>query len=58
MHAALGRSGQTISGDIRSRVSVWFVGEAILYEILRADVVRVQNKEIGFAFLEPGARQK
>ena len=58
MHAALGRSGQTMSGDIRSGITVWFVGEVILYEILGADVARIWNDESGFALLEPGARAR
>ncbi len=58
IHAALGRSGQTMSGCLRPGVTTWLVGEAILYEITGADVVRVSDKESGFALLEvePGGK--
>ena len=55
LHASLGRSGQTVSGDIRTGVKVWLVGEVILYEIKGADVMRVWDEESRFALLEPGA---
>lgn len=53
IHAALGCSGQTLSGDIRTGVTVWLVGEVIIYEIRNAAVKRIWNKESGFALLEP-----
>lgn len=52
IHAALGRSGQTITGCLRKGVSTWLVGEAILYEIVGAQVARVKDKESGFELLE------
>ena len=52
IHAALGRSGQTMSGCLRPGVTTWLVGEAILYEIVGADVKRVRDKESGFELLE------
>lgn len=58
MHASLGRSGHTLSGDIRSGITVWLIGEAIIYEICDADVARIQNEETGFAFLEPGIKRQ
>lgn len=54
IHAALGRSGQTITGCLRNGVSTWLVGEAILYEIVGAKVARVKDKESGFELLEIG----
>ena len=53
IHAALGRSGNTMSGCLRPGVTTWLVGEAILYEILGAKVTRVRDEESGFALLEP-----
>jgi predicted DNA-binding protein with PD1-like motif len=53
MHAALGRSGQTMTGCLRPGVSTWLVGEVILYEILSAKVTRVKDEKSGFALLEP-----
>lgn len=52
IHAALGRSGQTITGCLRYGVSTWLVGEAILYEIVGVKVARVKDKESGFELLE------
>jgi len=53
IHAALGRSGQTMTGCLRPGVTTWIVGEAILYEILGAKVARIKDKKSGFALLEP-----
>jgi predicted DNA-binding protein with PD1-like motif len=53
IHAALGRSGQTLTGCLRPGVATWLVGEAILYEIIAAKAVRIRDKESGFALLEP-----
>ena len=55
IHAALGRSGKTMSGCLRPGVTTWLVGEVILYEILDAKVARIKDAESGFALLEPGA---
>jgi predicted DNA-binding protein with PD1-like motif len=54
IHAALGRSGQTMSGCLRPGVTIWLVGEVILYEILGAKAARVRDSESGLALLEPG----
>jgi len=53
IHAALGRSGQTMTGCLRPGVTTWLVAEAILYEILGAKVSRRKDKKSGFALLEP-----
>lgn len=55
IHAALGRSGKTTTGCLRPGVGTWLVAEAILYEILDANVARVMDSESGFQLLEPGA---
>jgi uncharacterized protein len=34
LHGALGRAGQTMAGCFQNGVSVWLVGEAVIYEIL------------------------
>jgi predicted DNA-binding protein with PD1-like motif len=52
IHAALGRSGKTTTGCLRPGVTTWVVGEAIIYEILGADVSRVTDEATGFALLE------
>jgi uncharacterized protein len=53
MHAALGRSGQTMAGCLRPGVTTWLVGEVILYEILGAKVARLKDKKSGFDLLQP-----
>jgi len=57
IHAALGRSGKTMTGCLRPGVTTWLVGEVILYEILGVDVARVRDKESGFELLKLGASQ-
>lgn len=52
IHAALGRSGNTMTGCLRPGVSTWLVAEVILYEILGANVARVHDPESGFALLQ------
>lgn len=52
MHAALGRSGHTLSGDIRNGVAVWLVGEAIIYEIKGVALRRVRHPDIKLTLLE------
>ena len=54
IHAALGRSGQTITGCLRPGVTTWVVGETIIYELLGANAVRVSSKDTGFELLEVG----
>ncbi|MFC1926229.1 PPC domain-containing DNA-binding protein [Chloroflexota bacterium] len=58
IHAALGRSGKTTTGCLRTGVKTWLVGEAILYEIVGAKVARITDAESGFKLLEPGASPK
>jgi predicted DNA-binding protein with PD1-like motif len=55
IHAALGRSGQTLTGCLRQGVDTWLVGEVILYEITGAKVKRMVDNKSGFELLEPGA---
>ncbi len=54
IHAALGRSGQTITGCLRPGVKTWLVGEAILIEITGATAARIKDAQSGFALMEPG----
>lgn len=52
IHAALGRSGRTLTGCLRPGVSTWLVGEAIITEITGVRVMRRHDSESGFALLE------
>jgi predicted DNA-binding protein with PD1-like motif len=53
IHAALGRSGGTMTGCLRHGVSTWLLGEVVLYEILGARASRIVDKASGFALLTP-----
>ena len=52
IHAALGRSGQTMTGCLRPGVTTWLVGEAVIYEILGTNAARLPDKDSGFNLLE------
>jgi uncharacterized protein len=51
MHAALGRSGNTMAGCIRPGVSTWLVGEAVIYEIEGSRARRLKDEKSGFSLL-------
>jgi predicted DNA-binding protein with PD1-like motif len=53
MHAALGRSGQTLTGCLAAGVQTWLVGEVILFEICGVSATRMHDPISGFALLEP-----
>jgi len=53
IHAALGRSGQTITGCLRPGVDTWIVAEAIIYEIVGAKMGRFLDEDTGFSLLGP-----
>ena len=52
IHGAMGRSGQTLTGCLRPGVSIWLVGEVIIYEILDVKMVRRPDRKSGFTLLE------
>jgi uncharacterized protein len=52
IHAALGRAGFTLIGCLRSGVTTWLVGEAIIYEINGASARRLPDKSSGFELME------
>jgi predicted DNA-binding protein with PD1-like motif len=58
IHAALGRAGRTMTGCLRKGVKTWVVGEAILVEIINAEVRRVRDEKTGFALLKTGSSDK
>jgi predicted DNA-binding protein with PD1-like motif len=53
IHAALGRSGQTMTGCLRPGVTTWLVGEVIIYEIVGAKASRVKDAKSGLSLLQP-----
>ncbi len=53
MHGALGRSGQTMAGCFQKGVSVWLVGEAVIYELLSESTAkRLVNKTANLTLFE------
>jgi uncharacterized protein len=54
IHGALGRSGQTMAGCFQKGVSVWLVGEAVIYEILSDGPAarRIVSKTAGMSLFE------
>ncbi len=52
IHAALGRSGKTTTGCLRPGVTTWIVVEAIVFEILGTDAIRVPNAQTRFELLQ------
>ena len=52
IHASLGRGGRTLTGCLRPGVKTWLVGEALIYEILGANVKRLPDKASGFSLME------
>ena len=56
IHAALGRSGQTITGCLRPGANTWIIGEIIFYEIIGAKVKRIKDNKTKFNLLEPDER--
>jgi len=55
IHAALGRTGQTLTGCLRPGVETWLVGEVILFEITGIKAVRIMDQKSGFSLLECGS---
>ena len=52
LHAALGRSGKTLTGCLRPGVTTWLVGESIITEITGASATRLPDPASGFDLLE------
>jgi predicted DNA-binding protein with PD1-like motif len=54
VHAALGRSGHTVTGCLREGVRAWQVCEAVVMEVEGALAARLRDPSLGFSVLEPG----
>lgn len=52
LFAATGGARQTMTGCLRRDVTTWLMGELALYEILGADVRRIEDEHSGFELLE------
>ena len=52
IHASLGRAGKTTTGCLRPGVTMWLVGEVIIFEILGTDAIRLPDKKATFELLQ------
>jgi predicted DNA-binding protein with PD1-like motif len=56
MHLACGREANTVTGCVRTGVTVWQVMEAVLFELTDTPAIRKHDPVTGFALLSPGGR--
>jgi len=54
MHAALGRAGNAKTGCVRPGITVWHVGEVVIYEVVDVAAVRLPDEATGFELLQVG----
>ncbi len=52
MHAAFGRTQETITGCVRKGVDIWQIGEIVILELAGSCAKREVDKKTGFEFLE------
>jgi predicted DNA-binding protein with PD1-like motif len=53
MHAAAGRRGSTVTGDVRKGVRIWQIGEIVLIELLETKATRKHDPKLGLSLLSP-----
>jgi predicted DNA-binding protein with PD1-like motif len=53
LHAAFGRDDRAVAGCIRTGVTTWLVGEAVVIELVDSGAVRRVDEATGFELLEP-----
>ena len=52
LHAAFGRKRETITGCTREGVSIWHIGEVVIFELCNTSAKRKINPVTGFELLE------
>lgn len=52
MHSAFGRNEQTLTGCTREGVTIWHIGEVIIFELTNSSAQRKINSTNGFELLE------
>src|SRR5690554_2568938 len=52
LHSAFGRNGETVTGCTREGVTVWNIGEVIIFELLNTKAKRKIDPQLGFVLLE------
>ncbi len=53
LHMACGRNGETVTGCVRTGVTVWHVMEAVVFELTDTPAVREYDPTTGFDLLQP-----
>lgn len=52
MHSAFGRNRDTVTGCTREGVTIWHIGEAVIFELLNSSAQRKIDPGTGFELLE------
>jgi len=52
LHAAFGRNDKTVTGCIREGVTIWHIGEVIIFELINISAQRRIDPETGFELLD------
>ncbi len=53
MHSIFGRGKEVRCGCVRLGVKIWYVAEAIIFELKNSSARRIKDKKTGFELLEP-----
>jgi len=52
LHAAFGRNRDTITGCTREGVTIWHIGEVVIFELTNSTAQRKIDPETGFELLD------
>ena len=52
LHSAFGRNRDTITGCLREGITIWHIGEVIIFELIDSSARRMLDSETGFELLE------
>jgi predicted DNA-binding protein with PD1-like motif len=58
MHIACGREAATVTGCVRTGVTIWHIGEVILFELTDTPAIRKIDPQLGFKLLSPEGEEK
>lgn len=52
LHSAFGRNRDTVTGCTREGISIWHIGEVVIFELLNSSARRKFDTETGFELLD------
>lgn len=52
LHSAFGRNRDTVTGCTREGISIWHIGEVVIFELLNSSARRKLDTETGFELLD------